>query len=127
MTTFFEEFVTCALCGQQSQVFLLTSTNTLYGASDLDLRPPEMKRSTMFAWVQRCSWCGYCAPNIADGAPSMKEIVESDAYRQLLADPALPELARSFMCSSMIFEEFALPAPGRRASARVRGRRRRAL
>ena len=60
----------------------------------------------MFAWVQRCSSCGYCAPSIAEGTPFKKEIVESDAYRQLLADPDLPELARSFLCSSMIFEEF---------------------
>ena len=36
----------------------------------------------------------------------MKEIVESAAYRALLADPDLPELARSFLCSSMIFEEY---------------------
>ena len=59
----------------------------------------------MFAWVQRCSSCGYCAPSIAEGTPSRKEIVESAAYRALLAEADLPELARSFLCSSMIFEE----------------------
>ena len=105
MTTVREEFVTCALCGKQTLVMLLNSTHS-FGAPDLDLRPPEMQRSSMFAWVQRCASCGYCAPNIAEGTPSMKGIVESAAYRALLVDPDLPELARSFLCSSMIFEEF---------------------
>ena len=40
----------------------------------------------------------------------MREVVESPAYRALLAEAALPELARSFLCSSMIFEEFEAEA-----------------
>ena len=46
-----------------------------------------------------------CAPRIDKGASYAREIVQSPAYRALLADADLPELARSFLCSSMIFEE----------------------
>ena len=94
----------CALCGERSTVVLLNSTSS-FGAPDLDLRPPEMERSSMFAWVQRCAWCGYCAPSIDEGTSAMREIVESSAYRALLARSDVPELARYFLCSSMIFEE----------------------
>lgn len=36
----------CAVCGKESEQITLASTNT-FGSPDLDLRPPEMKRSTM--------------------------------------------------------------------------------
>lgn len=82
----------------------LNSTSS-FGPSDLDLRPAEPARSSLFAWVQRCSSCGYCAPSIDKGT-YRHEIVKSAPYRALLGEADLPELARSFLCSSMIFEQF---------------------
>ncbi len=105
MTTIRQELVTCALCGEQTSVTQLSSTSS-FGSPDLDLRPAELARSSIFAWVQRCASCGYCAPNIEEESSYKQEIVESAAYRALLADADFPELARSFLCSSMIFEEF---------------------
>ncbi|MBE6630616.1 MAG: DUF2225 domain-containing protein [Ruminococcaceae bacterium] len=52
--------VTCALCGEESTQIILLSTNRM-GSSDLDLRPPEMARSTMCWWLQECPHCGYVA------------------------------------------------------------------
>ena len=104
MTTIRQELVTCALCGEQTLVTQLDSTSS-FGPPDLDLRPAEPARSSIFAWVERCASCGYCAPSITQGAEHCREIVESPAYRALLADADLPELAKSFLCSSMIFEE----------------------
>ena len=104
MTTIRDELVTCAVCGDETPVTVLDSTNT-FGPPDLDLRPAEMARSTIFAWVQRCSACGYAAPSIDEAPPGTREVVESPAYRAQLADADLPELARSFLCSSTIFEE----------------------
>ncbi len=104
MTTIHEEVVTCALCRESSSVTVVTSTSS-FGSPDLDLRPAEPERSSIFAWVQRCGWCGYCAPTIEEGTPYTHEIVESPSYRALLVDADLPDLARSFLCSSLIFEE----------------------
>ena len=41
----------CAVCGKNSQQKWLSSTN-IQGFPDLDMRPPEMKRSTIDTWVQ---------------------------------------------------------------------------
>ena len=105
MTTIRQELVTCALCGERTSVAQLNSTSS-FGSPDLDLRPAEPARSSIFAWVQRCASCGYCAPSIEEETSYRQEIVASAAYRALLADADLPELARSFLCSSLIFEEF---------------------
>ena len=40
-----------------------------------------------------------------EATPSAREVADSDAYRAQLADEDLPALARSFLCSTMIFEE----------------------
>ena len=104
MTTIRQELVTCAVCGELTQVMVIDSTST-FGPPDLDLRPAEMARSSIFAWIQRCSFCGYCAPIVDEATPTTREVVNSDAYRARLADEDFPALARSFLCSSMIFEE----------------------
>ncbi len=53
----------CAVCGKESEYPVIASTNA-FGACDLDLRPPEMRRSTMHTWVQECTWCGYVSEDI---------------------------------------------------------------
>ena len=60
MSTFYRESFTCAVCGKEDQYGVVGSTNA-FGSADLDLRPPEMERSTMPAWVQQCPRCGYAA------------------------------------------------------------------
>jgi hypothetical protein len=41
---------------------------------------------------------------VKEAEPDTREVVDSEAYRAQLADDDLPSLARSFLCSSMIFE-----------------------
>lgn len=53
----------CFMCQQESTQVELMSTNA-FGSADLDLRPPEMQRSTMTWWVQECPHCGYVSSNI---------------------------------------------------------------
>ncbi len=53
----------CAVCGAGSEQATLGSTNR-FGAPDLDLRPPEMMRSTMSLWIQQCPDCGYVSDDI---------------------------------------------------------------
>ena len=50
MTTLDERTSTCAICGGRSKQTVVASTNAR-GSPDLDLRPPEMQRSTMPYWV----------------------------------------------------------------------------
>jgi hypothetical protein len=113
MTTIRQELAGCVLCGQQTFVTVLGSTST-FGPPDLDLRPSEPARSSLFAWIQRCSACGYCAPSIGQATPYTREVVEGVPYRSLLADPFYPELARAFLCSSICFEQIGEEASAAR-------------
>ena len=65
MTTIRQELVTCALCGEQTLVTQLDSTSS-FGPPDLDVRPAEPARSSIFAWVQRCASCGANDREIAE-------------------------------------------------------------
>lgn len=103
MTTAYRTEKKCAVCGNVSQHFEITSTIVI-GSSDLDLRPPELKRSTIDMWVQRCPSCGYCAPDISELIEKSEEIVRSESYQQQLNNPEFPELANSFLCCSLIKE-----------------------
>lgn len=70
----------CAVCGNESEQVGLASTNTFGGTPDLDLRPPEMMRSTMAMWLQECPHCGYIAPDLKDEPAVTKEFLQSESY-----------------------------------------------
>jgi hypothetical protein len=101
MTTLVQLRVPCTLCGAENRLTGIGSTNS-FGSPDLDTRPPEMRRSTMFSWVQRCAGCGYCAPDLKEARPGAREVVESPEYRAQLADASHPELANLFLCHAMV-------------------------
>ena len=73
MTTMARSSRVCAICGAVTQINELTSTNA-FGYADLDFRPPEMQRSTMSCWVQRCPQCGYVAGDIGKPTELVDEI-----------------------------------------------------
>lgn len=76
MSMIFHKTKKCAVCGKDSKYPVLASTNA-FGACDLDLRPPDMKRSTMSTWVEECYYCGYVSHDITklpDGAPDKNEV-----------------------------------------------------
>ncbi len=109
MTTLGREHQICFVCGSKHEYTYINSTNE-FGSPDLDLRPPQMKRSTMRYWVQRCPNCGYCAPDISTGPDIAKQIVQSPEYiaqrdHQIVASPDLQDsvtLANSFLCRALI-------------------------
>jgi hypothetical protein len=103
MTTFAQKEVQCAVCGTTVEMNILASTNAM-GSSDLDLRPPEMQRSTMHTWVQQCPQCGFCNGSIDDAPAGAKELVDSPDYRAQLEDERLPALARTFLCAAMVVQ-----------------------
>ena len=79
MSTFRKQSCKCAICDNESEVTVLTSTNS-FGSPDLDLRPAEMKRSTMWLWVQKCPYCGYVHSMISSPLSVTKEFLSSEEY-----------------------------------------------
>jgi len=103
MTTLYQEKIRCAVCGAETECTGIGSTNA-FGSPDLDTRPPEMKRSTIFAWVQRCPECGYCASDVSNAPPQAAALVYSPEYGRQLSDATYSQLANSFLCKAMIDE-----------------------
>lgn len=103
MTTLYKEKVQCAVCGSEADYTAIASTN-VNGSPDLDTRPPEMERSTIFAWVQRCPECGYCASDVSKAPSHAPTVVRSPEYTRQLSDPACPELANGFLCKALVDE-----------------------
>lgn len=104
MTTFKEEKVRCSLCSTKTKYTGITSTNA-FGSTDLDTRPPEMERSTIVAWVQRCPKCGYCASDVSTARPEAQTVVIGQEYKDQLNDPTYPKLAASFLCKAILDRE----------------------
>ena len=104
MTTHFHAHARCAVCGTETEYTEIGSTNS-FGSPDLDTRPPEMTRSTIFAWVQRCPKCGFCAADVSKATPRAAALVCGPAYTCQLADSIYPELANSFLCKALIEED----------------------
>ncbi len=102
-TTLREVDKICALCQTRSTQTEVTSTNRM-GYPDLDLRPPEMMRSTIEYWVQECPACGYCSEDIAAAGEGAETTIKTDAYRARLNDPDLPRLANRFLCLNLVRE-----------------------
>lgn len=105
MTTVFREKVRCILCGKKTEYAFISSTNTFGGSPDLDTRPPKSKRKTIFAWVQRCPKCGYCAWDISTARQEAQAVIIGQDYKDQLSDPAYPELAASFLCKAILDRE----------------------
>ena len=95
MTTMTRTSSRCAKCRRVSSHPDIMSTNA-FGYSDLDLRPPEMKRSTMHTWVQECPYCGYVAPKLSQNVELPEGFLDSEAYRSCEGKTFSSELAARF-------------------------------
>ncbi len=80
MSTFYRKSCRCAVCGRENEYEEIGSTNA-FGAPDLDLRPPQMQRDTMFLWVHECPDCGYTAASVDDETSVDAEFLNSPEYR----------------------------------------------
>jgi len=79
MSTFYRRTKRCAMCWSKSEYTEIGSTNT-FGSPDLDLRPPEMQRSTMPYWVERCPKCGYVAYDISKKSAISRKWLKQPQY-----------------------------------------------
>lgn len=99
MTTLFNETATCNVCGTDNEITSLGSTNA-FGSPDLDLRPPEMQRSTMGFWVNECRGCGYVAADLSEETDVGVQNIE-DANREIRQEfRYAPPVARQFLQAS---------------------------
>ena len=80
MTQIFPILITCPICEHEFEIYQLASTNQM-GSPDLDLRPPEMARSTMDTWTHECPKCGYVASDFNQTPEITPEFVEKDEYK----------------------------------------------
>lgn len=104
MTTFYKDKAIFTVCGSENEYEGIASTN-MFGSLDLDTRPPEMKRSTIFTWVQRCPECGYCAVDVTEPRTGAQAVVSGEKYKNQLNDPEHPELVNSFLCQAIVDRE----------------------
>ncbi len=86
MTTLEDTEVTCAICAKKSKHTTVGSTNA-FGAPDLDLRPPEMERSTMEFWLQECPSCGYVSYEIDEAHSEAKSAMETEEFKAIQSGP----------------------------------------
>ena len=91
----------CRVCGATSQQTRLASTNE-FGSPDMDLRPPEMRRSTMWAWLEECPECGYVAADLADPSPVPASFLETEAYKTCDGLCFVSDLAPRFYRAHML-------------------------
>jgi hypothetical protein len=96
--------VRCALCGADNDVVEEPQMSQSSEPPDLDTRPGEPLRSTLAAWVQSCSSCGYCASEIGVAHARAREVMESEAYQQVLRDPSMPQKVREFLCYAYLLD-----------------------
>ena len=79
MSTFMRNRTKCCKCGSECNVTVLSSTNAM-GSPDLDLRPPEMQRSTMHLWLQNCPNCDYVNTEIKNDNGINREFLGDQNY-----------------------------------------------
>lgn len=104
MSTIFFTEKTCFVCGKVSRYPLINLSLSIVGPRDLDGRPSQIERASVYLWVQRCPGCGYCAPEISEGNRGDKEFVKEEFYIKQLYNIQFPETANSFLCHSLLME-----------------------
>lgn len=102
MRTEMQSFV-CGNCGSKSDHVVLSHSIELE-PPDLDTRPGELLRSSLYCWVLRCPFCGYCAEDITSIHKLAGPVVDSPAYQAQLKDDRFPEKANEFICHALILE-----------------------
>lgn len=85
----------CAICGATNEYRGLASTNTLGGDPDLDSRLAEMKRSTMYVWIQECPECGYISEEVSDSSDVTIEWLQSEKYLTCDGQQCIPRRSES--------------------------------
>jgi hypothetical protein len=95
MTQIFDRDQKCSVCGNSSPQPVLASTNA-WGYADLDLRPPEMQRSTMTTWIVECPHCGYVSSRLEKELEIPKDFLKSEEYLTCDGHDFIGNLSKKF-------------------------------
>lgn len=60
------------------------------------MRPAEMKRSTMYVWIQECPECGYISEEVSDSSDVTIEWLQSEKYLTCDGIQFVSTLAKQF-------------------------------
>ena len=104
MTTMHAKEIKCCVCREKSNHEVVGSSYS-HGSSDLDTRPPEMTRSTIYYSIQRCPSCGYCASDLSECSGVFKFSVESKEYQKIIGNKSIPKVAASFLALSYLKQQ----------------------
>jgi hypothetical protein len=107
MTTLFLTEKRCFVCGSANRYPLVDLTLRITGTRDLDGRPSHIQRSLVYLWIQRCTACDYCAPDISQGEQIDLQLMKDSHYQTILTDPDFPDTARAFLSYGYIMEKKA--------------------
>lgn len=82
MSTFYYDTKKCAVCGEEQEIKVWSSTS-VSGYCDLDFRPPEHERSIIYLGIEKCEKCGFTWLDIKDemSAKIYNMIKDSDSYK----------------------------------------------
>ena len=106
MTTVFLREKACSVCGNKERYPQTGSSPAIRGAKDLDGRPTQIQRSSVYIGVQRCAQCGYCASDITKGmSREDRLLVENELYQNQLTNERFPESANAYLCKAMFDEK----------------------
>jgi hypothetical protein len=109
MTTTRVESVACAVCATRSVHTTLASSD-VFGAYDLDLRPPPLLRHTLNLWLQECPSCHYVHERIDQRLPQANAIVYSPEYAAIASLTDEPPLVRRFKRHALLMAEHPISA-----------------
>lgn len=105
MTTLFLSEKKCFACGKTNRCPVIDLTLKISGLRDLDGRPSHIQRSLVYLWIQRCTSCNYCAPEISKGNQNDLALIKSSEYQNILSDSKYPETACAFRGHSFAMEK----------------------
>ena len=87
----------CSHCGQMVPVIDLSRGEYSFDPREPDTRSPNEDAYNLPAAVQHCRGCGRCSSDVTKSlSTAAANTLTSSAYRELLNEPRLPELARHF-------------------------------
>jgi hypothetical protein len=101
MTTVVFVKKTCFICGTKDR-YPDIGVIHIGKPEDLDGRPSDSHRSSIYMLMKRCTTCGYCAPDISTGPKNAAITVKEHLYQKQLNNTSFPETANAFLCWALL-------------------------
>ena len=101
MSTFITIETMCGICKTKFQTSEICSTNS-FGSPDLDLRPPQMKRSTMPCWVKVCPNCGFARSTVEGNFKHLEYLIHSKEYKTCEGNRFKGQLSEHFYKQALV-------------------------